>query len=75
MSDQKIKEQYEAIHSCQHCFALRLPGEARNFVRHQKRRCLFCKGGRMCSPKMQEIFTNLNEPFINVSLQTFYKIY
>jgi hypothetical protein len=70
MSDQKIKEQYEALHSCQHCFALRLPGEARNFVRHQKRRCLFCKGGRMCSPKMREIFTNLNEPFINVNLQT-----
>jgi hypothetical protein len=71
MSDAKIRLEYEALYSCQYCIALRLPGEARNFVRHQKRRCLFCKGGRMCSPKMQEIFTNLNEPFLNVNFQFF----
>jgi hypothetical protein len=68
MSNPQIRQEYEAMHTCQHCFALRLPGEARNFVQHRKRQCIFCKGGRMCSPKMREIFTKLNEPFTNVNL-------
>jgi DNA-directed RNA polymerase subunit RPC12/RpoP len=62
----KFYESITAEYSCEHCGAIRLYGEAWDIKNHRPKPCKHCRGGKVHSEQMINIFEGYQKPFVDV---------